>query len=133
VSFQKIIKTLRENGCEVDADGSAATPANKATQTTPKTGKTTGSGKKTTASRKKRLEEESDDEMSTPSKKPRTAAAAKVKAEAADEKMKTPPKKPRTNGKVKKEDPVKTEDDELVARAVQRVACMDESAFTDLV
>jgi hypothetical protein len=128
VGFQKLIKTLKESGCEIGADGddaavatappttpkapktpkAAKTPKTPKPAKTPKTTKTAGSEKKTPKSRKKNLVDESDDERSSPSKRPKTTA-----------------------GEVKSEVWVKTEDEELIARVLQRVEAMDRSAFTD--
>jgi hypothetical protein len=107
VSYQKFLKTLRENGCEVDADENGAA-VSKATQSTPKAGRMVGSGKKTPSSRKKKAVEmdNEEDENYTPSKKARTSAS-----------------------KLKKD---KKEDDGLVAQAVKTVTAMDESVFTDV-
>jgi hypothetical protein len=94
-------------------DSESSTPAGKATPSTPKTGKSTGSAAKTPRSRKRREDEDPDYE-STPSKKPRLSGrgkAASAKMEAADGLAATM--------------------GELAAtQAVVKVEEMDESAFT---
>jgi hypothetical protein len=111
VALQGLLRNLRSRGCEMD--GESSTPAGKATPSTPKTGRSTGSAAKTPRSRKKREDEDSDYE-STPSKKPRVSGRGKA----------VPAKTEATDGLAA------TVGELAATHAVVEVEEMDESAFT---